>query len=166
MFNVRIWDIGCWFGATPCCHGAGGLAVQYKFGGRSGWCMALLGIAKLVLGLVLGSSLVKILDQFLVGVLGVLLLFAGIELTICSRDMNSKEESVVMFICTLFHLLAQVQYLDFFVGLLCICFLGQKDWVMSNLVLQLSAIICRSNVELELYQCWSVYMDDMFDEFL
>ncbi|KAL2552022.1 molybdate transporter 1-like [Forsythia ovata] len=83
--------IGYWFGATSCCHGAGGLAGQYKFGGRSGWCMALLGVAKLVLGLVLGSSLVKILDQFPVGVLGVLLLFVGIEL--CSRDINSKEES-------------------------------------------------------------------------
>ncbi|KAH1131688.1 hypothetical protein J1N35_003066 [Gossypium stocksii] len=28
--------VGCWFGAIPCCHGAGGLAGQYKFGGRSG----------------------------------------------------------------------------------------------------------------------------------
>ncbi|KAL2500787.1 Molybdate transporter 1 [Forsythia ovata] len=108
--------IGCWFDATPCCHGAGGIARQYKFGGRSGGCVALLGVAELVLGL--GSSLVKILDQFPVGVLGVLLLFAGIELDMCSRDMNSKEESVVMLICTLFHLLAQVQHLNFFVGLL------------------------------------------------
>ncbi|KAJ6382896.1 hypothetical protein OIU77_031342 [Salix suchowensis] len=44
--------VGCWFGAMPCCHGAGGLAGQYKFGGRSGGCVALLGAAKLVLGLV------------------------------------------------------------------------------------------------------------------
>ncbi|KAL2559572.1 molybdate transporter 1 [Forsythia ovata] len=103
--------IGCWFGTTPCCHGARRLAGKYKFGGRNGVCVALFGVAKLVLGLVLGSSLVKILDQFPVGVLGVLLLFAGIELAMCSRDMNSKEESVVMLICTLFHLLAQVQHL-------------------------------------------------------
>ncbi|KAL2489091.1 molybdate transporter 1 [Forsythia ovata] len=79
--------------ATPCCHGAGGIAGQYKFGGMSGWCVALLDVAKLVLGL--DSSLVKILDQFSVGVLGVLLLFVGIELAMCSRDMNSKEESRV-----------------------------------------------------------------------
>ncbi|KAL2513299.1 Molybdate transporter 1 [Abeliophyllum distichum] len=92
--------IGCWFGAVSCCHDAGGLVGQYKFGGRSGGCVAFLGVAKLVLGLVLGSSLVNILDQFPVGVLGVLLLFVGIELAMCSRDMNSKEESVVMLICT------------------------------------------------------------------
>ncbi|KAL2550147.1 Molybdate transporter 1 [Forsythia ovata] len=104
-----------------CCHGAEWIAGQYKFDEMSEWCVALLGVAKLVLGL--GSSLVKILDQFPVGVLGVLLLFAGIELAMFSRDMNSKEESVVMLICTLFHLLTQVQHLHFFVGLLCICFL-------------------------------------------
>ncbi|KAL2519702.1 Molybdate transporter 1 [Abeliophyllum distichum] len=54
----------CWFGAMSYCHGARGLAGQYKFGGRSGGCVALLGVAKLVLRLVLGRSLVKILDQF------------------------------------------------------------------------------------------------------
>ncbi|KAL2548178.1 Molybdate transporter 1 [Forsythia ovata] len=113
--------IGCWFDTTPCCHGTEGIVGQYKFGGMSGWCVALLGVTKLVLGL--GSSLVKILDQFSVGVLGVLLLFAGIELAMCSMDINSKEESVVMLICMLFYLLAQVQHLNFFIGLLCICFL-------------------------------------------
>lgn len=91
---------GCWFGAMPSCHGAGGLAGQYKFGGRSGGCVALLGGAKLVLGLVLGGSLVKILEQFPVGVLGVLLLFAGIELAMCARDMSSKSEAMVMLVCT------------------------------------------------------------------
>ncbi|KAL2553151.1 molybdate transporter 1-like [Forsythia ovata] len=90
MFGIMDL-IRCWFGATPCFHGAEGITGQYKFGGMSGWSVALLGVAKLVLGL--GSSLVKILDQFPVGVLGVLLLFAGIELAICSMDMNSKEES-------------------------------------------------------------------------
>ncbi|KAL2554213.1 Molybdate transporter 1 [Forsythia ovata] len=103
--------IGGWFGATSCCHGARGLAGKYKFGGMSGGCVALLCVAKMVLGLVLISSLVNILDQFPFEVLGVLLLFARIELAMCSRDMNSIEESVVMLICTLFHLLVQVQHL-------------------------------------------------------
>ncbi|XP_050248501.1 molybdate transporter 1-like [Quercus robur] len=92
--------IGCWFGAMPSCHGDGGLAGQYKFGGRSGGCVVLLGTAKLMLGLVLGTSLGKSLDQFPVGIPGVFLLFAGIELAMASRDMNSKEESFVMLICT------------------------------------------------------------------
>ncbi|KAL3498347.1 hypothetical protein ACH5RR_041079 [Cinchona calisaya] len=110
--------LGCWFGAMPCCHGAGGLAGQYKFGGRSGGCVALLGLAKLILGLVLGSSLVRILDQFPVGVLGVLLLFAGIELSICSRDMNSKEDSFVMLICAAVSLVGSSAALGFLCGII------------------------------------------------
>ncbi|KAL2470176.1 Molybdate transporter 2 [Abeliophyllum distichum] len=96
----------------PCCHGAGGLARQYKFGGRSGGC-----VAKLVLGLVLGSSLVKILNQFLVSVVGVLLLFDGIELVMCTRDMNSKEESVVMLICIAVSLVGSSTSLGFLCGI-------------------------------------------------
>ncbi|XP_030946302.1 molybdate transporter 1-like [Quercus lobata] len=109
--------IGCWFGAMPSCHGAGGLAGQYKFGGRSGGCIAILGTAKLILGLVLGTSLVKILDQFPVGVLGVLLLFAGIELAMASRDMNTKEESFVMLTCTAVSLVGSSAALGFVCGI-------------------------------------------------
>lgn len=109
--------VGCWLGAMPCCHGAGGLAGQYKFGGRSGCCVALLGAAKLGLGLVLGSSLVKVLEQFPVGVLGVLLLFAGIELALCSRDMGSKEESFVMLLCTAVSLVGSSAGLGFLCGM-------------------------------------------------
>ncbi|KAK3438257.1 hypothetical protein EUGRSUZ_C02872 [Eucalyptus grandis] len=109
--------VGCWFGAMPCCHGAGGLAGQYKFGGRSGGCVAILGAAKLILGLVLGSSLVKVLDQFPVGVLGVLLLFAGIELAMAARDMNSKEEAFVMLICAAVSLVGSSAALGFLCGM-------------------------------------------------
>lgn len=90
-----MYLIGCWFGVMSCCHSAGGLARHYKFGGRSGGCVALLSATKLVLGLVLGSSLVKIVNQFPVGVLGVLLLFAGIELAMCLRDMNFLGKKIV-----------------------------------------------------------------------
>ncbi|MCD7450807.1 CCR4-NOT core ubiquitin-protein ligase subunit mot2 [Datura stramonium] len=75
----------------PCCHGAGGLAGQYRFGGRSDASVAFLGLGKCWSGF--GSSFVRILSQFPIGILGVLLLFAGIELAMASRDMNSKEES-------------------------------------------------------------------------
>ncbi|XP_010241119.1 PREDICTED: molybdate transporter 1 [Nelumbo nucifera] len=109
--------VGCWFGAMPCCHGAGGLAGQYKFGGRSGGCVAILGAAKLVLGLALGTSLVKVLAQFPVGLLGVLLLFAGIELAMASRDMDSKEESFVMLVCTSVSLVGSSAALGFVCGI-------------------------------------------------
>jgi MFS superfamily sulfate permease-like transporter len=91
--------IGCWFGAMPVCHGAGGLAGQYRFGARSGLSVIFLGIGKLVVGLVFGNSFVRILSQFPIGILGVLLLFAGIELAMASKDMNTKEDSFIMLVC-------------------------------------------------------------------
>lgn len=108
--------VGCWFGAMPCCHGAGGLAGQYRFGGRSGLSVVFLGLGKLFLGLLLGNSLVKILNEFPIGILGVLLLFAGIELAMASRDMNSKEESFVMLVCAAISLTGSSAALGFVCG--------------------------------------------------
>ncbi|XP_064996967.1 molybdate transporter 1-like [Musa acuminata AAA Group] len=109
--------VGCWFGAMPCCHGAGGLAGQYKFGGRSGACVALLGAAKLAVGLVLGGSLLRLLMEFPVGLLGVLLLFAGVELAMAARDMSSKAESFVMLICAAVSLVGSSAALGFVCGI-------------------------------------------------
>ncbi|XVF74669.1 hypothetical protein PTKIN_Ptkin13bG0129900 [Pterospermum kingtungense] len=110
--------VGCWFGAMPVCHGAGGLAGQYRFGARSGWSVVFLGIGKLVIGLVFGNSFVRILSQFPIGILGVLLLFAGIELAMASRDMNSKEESFVMLVCAAVSLTGSSAALGFVCGIL------------------------------------------------
>ncbi|KAH1048001.1 hypothetical protein J1N35_038785 [Gossypium stocksii] len=110
--------VGCWFGAMPVCHGAGGLAGQYRFGARSGWSVVYLGIGKLVIGLVFGNSFVRILNQFPIGILGVLLLFAGIELAMASRDMNSKEESFVMLVCAAVSLTGSSAALGFVCGIL------------------------------------------------
>ncbi|XP_027941887.1 molybdate transporter 1-like [Vigna unguiculata] len=136
--------VGSWFGAMPSCHGAGGLAGQYKFGGRSGGCVALLGVAKLALGLVLGSSLAHILRQFPVGILGVLLLFAGIELAMCCRDMNTKEDSFVMLICTAVSLVGSSAALGFLCGMIIYVLLRLRNWSRDK---PLSAIWMHKNPE-------------------
>eukprot|EP01018_Ginkgo_biloba_P015209 Gb_11118 [translate_table: standard] len=92
--------VGCWFRAMPVCHGAGGFVALYRFGARSGAYVASLGTAKVCLELLLGTLLLKLLTQFPIGLLGVLLLFFGIELAMASRDMNLKQESFVMFMCS------------------------------------------------------------------
>ncbi|KAL2234734.1 UNVERIFIED_CONTAM: Molybdate transporter 2 [Sesamum indicum] len=125
--------VGCWFGAMPVCHGAGGLAGQYRFGGRSGLSVVFLGLGKLVLGLLFGNSFVRILSSFPVGILGVLLLFAGIELAMASRDMNSKEESFVMLVCAAVSLTGSSAALGFGCGIVLYLVLKLREMGFSGL---------------------------------
>lgn len=79
--------------------------------------MVFLAIGKLVLALVFGNSFVSILNQFPIGIVGVLLLFAGIELAMASRDINSKEESFVMLVCAAVSLTGSSAALGFGCGI-------------------------------------------------
>ena len=72
--------VGPWFGVMPCCHGAGGLAAQVRFGARSGAAPMVLGVAKLAAGLLLGSSLFELLRHFPEPLLGCMLVLSGVEL--------------------------------------------------------------------------------------
>ncbi len=70
----------------PMCHGAGGLAAQYRFGARSGVCNLILGSVLICLGLLLGNSLLGALQHYPRGILGVLLITSGGELVYVCRD--------------------------------------------------------------------------------
>lgn len=126
--------VGCWFGAMPCCHGAGGLAGQYRFGGRSGASVVFLAIGKLVLGVVFGNSIVTIIGQFPIGILGVMLLFSGIELAMASRDMGSKEESFVMLVCAGVSLTGSSAALGFISGIVLYLLLRLREVDYKGLV--------------------------------
>lgn len=78
----------CWFGAMPVCHGAGGLAAQYRFGARSGASIILLGTVKLLLGLFLGTTLLDLLGSFPKSILGVMVIAAGLELAKVGQSLN------------------------------------------------------------------------------
>ncbi|KAL2128122.1 hypothetical protein VTI74DRAFT_9632 [Chaetomium olivicolor] len=84
---------GCWFGAMPVCHGAGGLAAQHRFGARSGASVVLLGVVKMVLGLGFAGgpdgSLMGLLRRFPRGVLGVMVVAAGLELAKVGSGLNT-----------------------------------------------------------------------------
>ncbi|KAF4746032.1 hypothetical protein FOZ62_024609 [Perkinsus olseni] len=72
--------LGCWFGAMPCCHGCGGLAAQYRFGARTGTSVVMLGLLKLIIGLIFGPQLLHILHVYPGAVLGPMLCIAAAEL--------------------------------------------------------------------------------------
>jgi sulfate permease, SulP family len=83
------------FGAVPMCHGTGGLAAHYRFGARTGGAPVIIGSFFVVLALVLGELGFAILALLPNSVLGVLLIFAGLELCPLVRSLQSNEEYFV-----------------------------------------------------------------------
>jgi SulP family sulfate permease len=83
------------FGAVPMCHGTGGLAAHYRFGARTGGAPVMIGVFFVVLALALGELGLAILGLVPNSVLGVLLIFAGLELCPLVRSLQSNEEYFV-----------------------------------------------------------------------
>ncbi len=79
-------------GAMPMCHGAGGLAAHYRFGARTGGSNIMIGSVFLLLALALGKIGISLLSSIPNAVLGILLLFSGIELALLLKDLNEKED--------------------------------------------------------------------------
>jgi MFS superfamily sulfate permease-like transporter len=69
-------------GGVPVCHGAGGMAGHVRFGARTGGALVMLGGLLLIVGLFLADSVGSLLRLFPLSVLGVILLFGGLELAV------------------------------------------------------------------------------------
>jgi MFS superfamily sulfate permease-like transporter len=85
-----------WFGAMPMCHGAGGLAGQYRFGARTSASILFLGSAKLLLAVFFGGSLLTLLRIYPKSVLGVLLSISGLELALVATDQRERVAATIM----------------------------------------------------------------------
>jgi len=83
------------FGAVPMCHGTGGLAAHYRFGARTGGAPVMIGALLAVMALAFGELGFGILSIIPNAVLGVLLIFAGLELCPLIRTLKSNEEYFV-----------------------------------------------------------------------
>jgi hypothetical protein len=95
--SVALMNLVCCpLGGMPMCHGAGGLAGQYRFGARSGGSIVILGAAKMLLALTLGGSIGLLLQNYPQNVLGVLLAAGGVELAIVCRDQKSLSSLAVL----------------------------------------------------------------------
>ncbi len=79
--NQRIINaIIPFFGGFPLCHGAGGLAVQYAFGARTGGANVLEGSIKVELGLFLSASIVQLFSVFPEAIIGAMLGYVDLQL--------------------------------------------------------------------------------------
>ncbi len=82
-------------GAVPMCHGTGGLAAHYRFGARTGGAPVMIGALFVVMALAFGEFGFALLAMIPNSVLGVLLIFAGLELCPLIRSLKTNEEYFV-----------------------------------------------------------------------
>jgi hypothetical protein len=78
--------INPWFGGVPTCHGSGGMAGHFAFGGRTGGSVVIYGVLFLTLGLFFGGGFDQITKAFPLPMLGVILLFEALGLIWLVRD--------------------------------------------------------------------------------
>jgi hypothetical protein len=71
----------------PVCHGSGGFAGHYAFGGRTGGSVVLYGGLFVVLGLLFSNVFTEVVKVFPLPILGVLLLFEALALIVLVRDL-------------------------------------------------------------------------------
>jgi hypothetical protein len=79
--------INPWFGGVPTCHGSGGMAGHYAFGGRTGGSVIIYGSLLLVIGLFAGGGFEHVVKAFPLPMLGVILLFEALAIIWLVRDI-------------------------------------------------------------------------------
>ena len=91
--------VGAGLGGVPMCHGAGGMAGHVRFGARTGGALVVLGILLLCVGLFLADSVATLFKLFPRSLLGVILLFGGLELAAGAHGNGfEKDERYVMLL--------------------------------------------------------------------
>jgi hypothetical protein len=83
--------LGSLIGGVPMCHGAGGMAAQVSFGGRTGGAPVIIGVLLIVLALAFSDSVAILLRLFPHPALGVMLFLAGLQLALGSCDFSKDK---------------------------------------------------------------------------
>ena len=82
-------------GGMPMCQGAGGLASRYRFGARTGGSNLIIGGIFIALALFFGEHLMGVIYLLPMAALGVLLIFAGAQLSLTLLDVTTRKEMFV-----------------------------------------------------------------------
>lgn len=87
--------VSFFLGGMPMCHGAGGLASRYRFGARTAGSNLIIGSVFLMMALFLGYHSLAVIYMLPMAALGVLLIFAGAQLTLTLLDMQTRKDLFV-----------------------------------------------------------------------
>lgn len=122
--------VGCVFGAMPSCHGAGGLAGQYRYGARTGGSMVFIGGVKMMLAITLGASLMPFFAGFPKSILGALLFFTGMDLVLLIKDVEKKRDLFIVF-ASVSGILVLNTAAGFIIGI-CLGYLLPHGWLIPS----------------------------------
>ena len=111
-------------GGMPVCHGAGGLAAHYRFGARTCGSNLIIGVIFVLLAIGFGAQSVKVLQLIPMGVLGVLLVFAGVQLILAVRDQTARAAQAVILLMLVITLVSNLAW-AFGAGILLSMFLAK-----------------------------------------
>jgi len=132
--------LGCPFGAIPSCHGAGGLSGQYKFGGRNGLSIIIIGIFKILTGILCGNVLYDLLSNFPSSILGIMLTVCGAELSMQGLKRVKSHRNI--FILGLSVALVFELWIGFLTGLLLYLIRFDEDEPEPQQTIELSQSCC------------------------
>jgi SulP family sulfate permease len=85
-------------GGMPLCHGAGGLAAHYRFGAKTAGSNLMIGSVFVLLALLFGKHTLAIAYLLPMSILGILLVFAGIQLALTIGDLENRKDLFVALI--------------------------------------------------------------------
>lgn len=83
----------------PVCHGSGGMAGHYAFGGRTGGSVIIYGALYLALGLFFAPGFERVVKLFPLPILGAILFFEGLSLIKLLQDLSGETRS--FFVATI-----------------------------------------------------------------
>lgn len=107
--------VSSFFGGIPVCHGSGGLAGHYAFGGRTGGSVIIYGLMYLIMGLLFSGNFIHFVQIFPFPILGVILFFEGLALMMLIRDLAENREDFMIALTV--GILANALPFGFLVGL-------------------------------------------------
>lgn len=106
------------FGGVPLCHGCGGLTAHYRLGARTGGAPLMIGAILLAVGLFGGAALVPLVKLIPYAVLGVLLVYVGVQHLFLARDVRGIANWAVVAAIAATAVLTQNLAIGFAVGIL------------------------------------------------
>ncbi len=119
-------------GGIPTCHGSGGIAGHYTFGGRTGGSTLIYGMFYILIGFFFSMNPTNIFQIFPKPILGIILLFEGIALIILSKDIITNKKN--FFIAITVGLIANGLPYGYLIGMVVgtILFYLPQDWILKN----------------------------------